>query len=47
VDELPGLFVLGERGDKGGRARARSDAEKVYAAADELFDDQARPEAIG
>jgi hypothetical protein len=47
VDELSGLFVPGERRDKGGRTRARSDAEKVYAAADEFFDDQARPEAVG
>ena len=46
VDEATGSFVRGERRDQGGRARAGGDAEKVYAAAEKLFDDQARPEAI-
>jgi hypothetical protein len=46
VDEATSPFVRGERRDQGRRARARSDAEAVYATAEKLFDDQVRPEAI-
>jgi hypothetical protein len=46
VDEATGSFVRGERRDQGRRARAGGDAEEVYAAAEKLFDDQVRPEAI-
>src|SRR5829696_2281805 len=46
VDEATSFFVRGERRDQGRRARARSDAEEVYATAEKLFDDQVRPEAI-
>jgi hypothetical protein len=46
VDEATGLLVVRQGGDERCGAGAGGDAEEAHAAADELLDDQVRPEAV-